>query len=426
MEQILAKDKKYIWHPFTPLKGWFEPLPVVKAQGVYLYLEDGRKIIDAISSWWVNIHGHSHPTIAKALYDQALELEHVIFAGFTHVPAVQLAERLINKLGGNYSKVFFSDNGSTAVEVALKMALQYWENRNQKKKKFVAIEGAYHGDTFGAMAVGERGPFTAPFHDLLFEVEFIPFPTNENKDEVFRKMTSILKNGDVAAFIYEPLVQGAAGMRIYDAFILDELIGLAQSQESLCIADEVMTGFYRTGTFLASQQCVNQPDLICLSKGITGGTLPLSITVVSHKVEEQFQTSDWLKSFLHGHSYTGNPLACKVAVTSLDLLERDDCLHQIAMISEEHSYFVKKMAGTKGIKEVRSLGTILSISLDTGDQSSYFNEIRKKIYPYFLERGFLMRPLGNVIYLLPPYVISKEELALAYNFIQEFLTEHFS
>lgn len=278
MKDLLEKDKAYVWHPFTPLKGWFEPLPVEKAEGVNLHLTDGRKIVDAISSWWVNIHGHAHPEIAKALFDQAMQLEHVIFAGFTHQPAVTLSERILQKAGDSFSKVFFSDNGSTAVEVALKMAIQYWENKGKPRRRFIALDGAYHGDTFGAMAVGERGPFTSPFHSFLFEVDFLQFPGEGNHDAALSAMKESLAKGDVAAFIYEPLVQGAGGMRMYSPQILQELMTMAHDAEVLCIADEVMTGFHRTGTFLASDQVKEKPDLICLSKGLTSGTLPLALT----------------------------------------------------------------------------------------------------------------------------------------------------
>src|SRR5882672_11030785 len=259
---LKESDKKNIWHPFTSLVDGPESLLVESANGVYLHLQDGRKIIDAVSSWWVNLHGHSHPVIAQAIAEQAKKLEHVIFAGFTHQPAIQLAENLLSVLPKNQSKIFFSDNGSTAVEVALKMAIQYWHNRGIKNKtKIIALEGAYHGDTFGSMSVGERGAFTASFTPYLFNVEFIDFPTAENVEGCLKEFEEKLHTKEVGVFIYEPLVQGAAGMRIYAPEILEKLISLAQQHDVVCISDEVFTGFGRTGKLCASDYLKVQPDI---------------------------------------------------------------------------------------------------------------------------------------------------------------------
>jgi len=274
MVDLSALDKKNIWHPFTPLVDAPEPILIESADGIYLNTADGRKIIDAISSWWVNIHGHAHPVIAKAAADQAAKLEHVIFAGFTHEPAIKLSENLMSILPIGFSKIFFSDNGSTAVEVALKMGIQYWHNQGISKTKIVALEGAYHGDTFGSMSVGDRGIFSKPFSPFLFNVQFIDFPNSNNELEVLTQFNRALKEGDVGIFIYEPLVQGASGMRMYNPEILDKLIQIAKANNVICIADEVFTGFGRTGKMLASDHLLHKPDLIALSKGLTGGTLP--------------------------------------------------------------------------------------------------------------------------------------------------------
>jgi len=419
-----ASDKKNIWHPFTSLEGAPEPLFIDSAQGVYLNLKDGRKIIDAVSSWWVNIHGHSHPAIAKAIGDQAKKLEHVIFAGFTHEPAIRLSENLLSILPENQANFFFSDNGSTAVEVALKMAMQYWHNRGIKNKiKIIAVDGAYHGDTFGSMSVGDRSPFTAAFSPYLFEVEFIDFPSKKNEESVIRDLERKLLASDVGVFIYEPLVQGAAGMRMYSPEVLDRLISLAQKQNVICIADEVFTGFGRTGKLFASNYLKTQPDIIAVSKGITGGFLPLGVTSCSEKIVEAFRSTDASKTFFHGHSYTANPLACAAANASFELLMAKECQENIKRVSENHLQFISKIHNHKAIKDLRSLGTILAIELQTHDGSSYFSEMRKKTYPFFLEKNILLRPLGNVIYMVPPYIIKDDELKIVYSAIEEFLDQ---
>lgn len=415
-------DKSLVWHPFTPLEGGIEPLVVTRGEGAYLYTEDGRKILDAVSSWWVNIHGHAQPDIARAIANQANRLEQVIFAGFTHEPAIRVAERLMTLLPDKFSKVFYSDDGSTAVEVAIKLAFQYWHNLGKPRRRIVAIEGAYHGDTFGAMAVGDRGGFTAPFSSLLFEVEFIPFPTASNSAEVAAKLQALAGTGEVAAFIFEPLVQGAGGMRMYSPAILDELMGIARANGVICIADEVMTGFGRTGTIFATDQTTGKPDLMCMSKGITGGFLPLGVTAVADFIVEAFATPDLSKTFFHGHSFTANPLACAASIASMELLLDESCLKQRQMIERSHRTFAETVRADARVKDVRVTGTILALEINTGD-TSYFNDIRKKIMPFFLERSILLRPLGNVIYVLPPYVINEGELEGVYGAIQEFLDQ---
>ncbi len=419
-KSLQQRDKELIWHPFTPLEGGVVPLVVRRAEGAYLFTEDGRKILDAVSSWWVNIHGHAQPDIANAIAEQAKKLEQVIFAGFTHEPAVQVAEQLMAILPDKFSKVFYSDDGSTSVEVAIKLALQYWHNLGTPRKRIVAIEGAYHGDTFGAMSVGDRGSFNAPFNPLLFEVDFIPCPTEANKIQVFEMLSKLTSSGEVAAFIFEPLVQGAGGMNMHSPAILDELMDIAQRNRVICIADEVMTGFGRTGTIFATDQTVNKPDLMCMSKGITGGFLPLGVTAVAEFIVEAFATADMSKTFFHGHSFTANPLACAASVASMKILLSDSCLKQRKMIEENHRSFAKKVGSLAMIKDARVTGTIIALEINTGD-TSYFNDIRKKIMPFFLERNILLRPLGNVIYILPPYIITEGELAIVYGAIEEFL-----
>jgi len=418
----VTKDKSSVWHPFTPLRGVDDPLVVESAKGVYLHTTDGRKIIDAVSSWWVNLHGHSHPHIAKAVAKQAKELEHVIFAGFTHKPAIDLAEKLLSILPDNQSKIFYSDNGSTSVEVALKMAFQYWYNKGTEKTKVIAIDGAYHGDTFGAMSVGERGEFTKPFFQQLFEVEFIDFPTSKNEDEVFHRFKTIVDTENVASFIFEPIIQGAAGMRIYSIELLDKLISYAQSKNIICIADEVMTGFGRTGKMFAADYLSNKPDIMCLSKGLTGGTMALGATSCTNDIVEAFDTPDLLKTFLHGHSFTANPIACASAVASFELLTKPGYFDNIERIAISHSKFRDKHKSHKRIRDIRCFGTVLAIEFQTDGDSSYLSEMRNKLYPFFIEKGVLLRPLGNLVYVIPPYIITNEELQKVYGAIEEYLT----
>lgn len=401
-----------------------EPEMLEHAEGVNLYTKDGKKIIDVISSWWVNLHGHSHPYIAKAIADQATTLEHVIFAGFTHEPAIRLAERLLETLPDNQSKIFFSDNGSTATEVAIKMAFQYFHNKGSERKKIIAIDGSYHGDTFGAMSVGDRGPFTAPFDPYLFQVEFIDFPEKEKEEEVWNQFKVLIDSGDVASFIFEPLVQGASGMRFYSAELLDRMIAYAQQHDVICIADEVMTGFGRLGTLFAADQLQHKPDIICLSKGLTGGVLPMGVTSCTDKIQQAYRTNDLMKTFFHGHSFTGNPMICAAANASLDLLLTEECELNRKRINQRHLAFQQEIENHSMVRNSRVLGTILAFDINTEKDTSYFNEARHHLYPYFISKGLLLRPLGNVIYLIPPYIISDSELDYVYATILEFLNSY--
>ncbi len=415
---LAERDKQVIWHPFTPQKYAPDPIAISKGDGVYLSDISGKKYIDAISSWWVNLHGHAHPYIAEKIYQQALSLEQVIFAGFTHEPAVRLAERLINLLQGPFERVFYSDNGSTSTEVAIKMAIQYWWNRGlTKRNKILALKNAYHGDTFGAMSVSDRGIFTLAFQDRLFEVEFIDLPGAENLDQI----QSNINWDEFACFIYEPLVQGAGGMKMYDAGSLDRLIKICNDKEVICIADEVMTGFGRTGKLFASQFCVNKPDIICLSKGITGGFLPLGVTACSDRIYRAFVDDDKSKTFYHGHSFTANPLACAAALASMDLLEKAECSDQRILIENKHAGFEQQLLQEKGprFKNFRRQGTIIAFEW-SGGEDSYLNSISASLTEQALQEGVYLRPLGNTIYLMPPYCIREEELDRVYNVILNF------
>ncbi|MBX7093372.1 MAG: adenosylmethionine--8-amino-7-oxononanoate transaminase [Flavobacteriales bacterium] len=415
-------DRKYIWHPFTQMKIQAEILPVKRAAGSRIYLEDGSELLDCISSWWVNVHGHAHPHIAARIGRQAAELEHVIFAGFTHAPATELASRLVPQLPGAMAKIFFSDNGSTSVEVALKMAVQFFSNHGKKKTRILAFENAYHGDTFGAMSVGGRSTFNTPFEDMFFEVDFLPLP-QVGDDTALQRLENYLEQHEYAAFIYEPLVQGSAGMVIYDAAGLNEILARCREKNILLIADEVFTGFGRTGTLFASQQLAVKPDMMCISKGLTGGFLPMGITACTQQIFDAFYSDDKMKALYHGHSYTANPIACAAACASLDLFEDPSCFKNIQRIATAHQQFALQITGKVAVRSVKVCGTILSIELETGDQSGYFHSLRDKIYYYFIKKGLLMRPLGNVIYVLPPYCFSDEELKTVYTAIDELVNQ---
>lgn len=421
MSEIHVKDREYVWHPFTHLKYAEAPVNIVKSEGLYFIDDNGNKIIDAIASWWVNLHGHCHPYISKKVSEQLFINEHSIFSGFTHPNAVELAERLLKHLPFEKGKVFYSDNGSTAVEVALKMALQYWSNQGKDKTTFIAFENAYHGDTFGGMSVGERNVFNNAFSALLFNVERIPLPTPDNIEKVKQKINLLAKNGNVAGFIYEPLVQGAAGMIMYEADLLNELLGECKQNKILCIADEVMTGFGRTGTFFASDQLMQKPDIICLSKGLTGGYMPLGVTACENKIYDAFIQEDKAKTFFHGHSYTANPTACVAALASLDLMEELLTFEKINFIHQEHLVFLNEIHNHPACRDARVCGTIFAIELNNDDKTHYLNLAAETIASYFMKAGILIRPLGNVLYVLPPYCINKQELHFIYKMIKTFL-----
>lgn len=396
------------------------PLPVVKGDGAYLIIENGTKLLDATSSWWTNIHGHAHPYIAEKIFEQAKQLEHVIFAGCTHEPAIQLAERLLPLLPGDFSKIFYSDNGSTAVEVALKMAIQYQGNKAQGTRnkdqetriKILALRNAYHGDTFGAMSVSERGVFTMAFNEFLFEVVFLD-PGKESLNELNVSLN------EFACFIYEPLLQAAGGMNIYSSEWLNDIICTLKQNDVICIADEVMTGFGRTGNLFASENMHHKPDIICLSKGITGGSLPLAVTACNQKIFDAFLSDDLHKTFFHGHSYTANPIACAAALASLDLLQKEECLANIEYISEENKKFVEILNAnfSSRISGPRSIGTVLAFEIHS-EKKEYLSSIKVQIINLSLEQGVLIRPLGNTIYIMPPYCITPIQLQKLYSVLE--------
>ncbi|MFL5763667.1 MAG: adenosylmethionine--8-amino-7-oxononanoate transaminase [Bacteroidia bacterium] len=421
---IRERDKHAVWHPFTPLKTAPLPIPIVRGEGAYFFDEEGKRYIDGIASWWVNVHGHSHPYLAEKVSEQLRTLEHAIFSGFTHEPAVQLAERLLQRLPGNQSKIFYSDNGSTAVEVALKMAFQYWSNQGCAKTKVIAFENGYHGDTFGGMSVGARNAFNLPFSRLLFDVIHIPVPIEGKEKEGTHALLNALKQEDIAAFIFEPLIQGAGGMVMYSAAVLDEMIAACRERNVITIADEVMTGFGRTGKFFANDHLNNNADIICMSKGLTGGVMPLGATSCAQFIYDAFLSEDKMKTFFHGHSYTANPTACSAALASLDLFDKPDAFENIRRIEKMHASFLNKIKKHKALIDVRQAGTIIAFELRTSESTNYLNSVAERISEFFVSKGIILRPLGNVFYILPPYCISDEDLEYIYDSIGQFLNEH--
>ncbi len=419
---IPERDKKVTWHPFAHQKEATYPLNIVKGEEVYLIDEQGNKYIDAFSSWWVNLHGHANPYIAERIYEQAKTLEQVAFSDFTHSQAVILAERLLSHLPPNQSKLFYSDNGSTAVEVALKMAIQYHHNIGKPKRKVIAFENGYHGDTFGAMSVAERNVFNSPFIPFLFEIIFIPVPVKGKEEITLIKLEEGLKGDDVCAFIFEPLVQGAGGMIMYEPEPLEKILALCKTHSCITIADEVMTGFGRTGKFWATNYVKNKPDIMCLSKGITGGFMPLGATSCAQFIYDAFLSDDKTKTFYHGHSYTANPLACAAANASLDLLENNEMFEKVQFISDFFQNMKMKYENHPAVIDCRNKGTILALELKTDEGTSYLNQLGKKVSAFFLQRGIIVRPLGNVLYFIPPYCINQSQLEQIENCTDELLS----
>ena len=420
---LSEKDRQTIWHPYTQMQTAPAAIPIVRGEGARLYQEDGSVLLDTISSWWVTVHGHGHPYIADAIGKQARELEQVIFAGFTHPPAVTLAERLLAKLPQRISRVFFSDNGSTAVEVALKMAWQYWQNKGRPKQRLIALRHAYHGDTFGAMSVSGRSIFTRAFEELLFDVNFVSSPGEVPVETVLQELEVAAARDDVAAIIVEPLVQGAGGMLMYSAEALDQIISFCREKEILVIFDEVMTGFYRTGKIFASNHCLYKPDIVCLSKGLTGGYLPMSITACSEEIYAAFLSDDRSQMLFHGHSFTANPLGCAAANASLDLFERSSTQDRISQICKAQEEGRQLLSNSPYFTNVRCTGTVLAMDLADSGASNYLNDIGKRFSKWFEKKGVLIRPLGNVVYTMPPYSMEVQALKQIYLQMEEAVEE---
>lgn len=411
---LSEKDQIYHWHPYTQHKTTALLPAIVKGKGALLWDENGKEYIDGIASWWVNPFGHSNPVLAEAIYKQLTTLEHVLFGGFTHAPAVELAEKLFEILPDNQKKIFYSDNGSTAVEVALKAALQYFHNKGEPRSGVISFEDAFHGDTFGAMVASGISFFTQAFPNQFPKVSRIPVPVVGQEQLALEQLEQLLKTNHFAAFIYEPLVQGAAGMVMYEASVLDKMITLCRNYGVLTIADEVMTGFGKTGTTFASEQVQQQPDMMCLSKALTGGTIPMAITTFTLDVFEAFWSEDVNKALFHGHTFTANPTGCAAALASLKLLQTDEMQNNIHRVHRRHKAFQQQLESHSKAINVRVKGVILAFEVNLDGQHDYYGKLRNQLYDFFISEGVILRPVGKTIYILPPYIIEDIQLEKIY------------
>lgn len=418
---LSEKDTLYNWHPYTQHKTAFPHPVITKGEGALLWDDNGKEYIDAIASWWVNPFGHSNVFIAKAIYTQLTKLEHVLFGGFTHEPVIQLSEKLSQILPSNQKKFFYSDNGSTSIEVALKCALQYFFNKGEKRTKIIALEDAFHGDTFGAMAASGISFFTDSFQGSLLEVVRIPVPTAGNEEKTIKILEDLVKTEEYAAFIFEPLVQGAAGMVMYSATVLDQLITIAKKHQVFTIADEVMTGFGKTGKNFACDHLEQQPDMMCLSKALTGGTIPMSVTSFTQDIYDGFYDVDINKAFFHGHSFTANPTGCAAALASIEMLETKEMQNNIKRVNEHHLAFDQRIKNHPKVASTRVLGVIFALEVKVEGKQDYYGTLRNKLYSFFIENGIILRPVGNTIYILPPYIITDVQLEKVYTTIEKAL-----
>ena len=401
-----------VWHPFTQ-HGLGEPIPLVThAEGAVLHTADGRHVIDAISSWWVTTHGHCHPRIMAAIAAQTQKLDQIIYAGWTHEPAETLARGLTAIMPPALTHVFYSDSGSTSVEVALKMALGFWTNRGEARHRILVMEHSYHGDTIGAMSVGARGVFNQAYAPLLFDVGTIPFPAAGREQDTLDALEAACRE-QPAAFIVEPLILGAGGMLIYPPSVLAEMRAICARHDVLFIADEVMTAWGRTGTLLACEQAGVVPDILCLSKGLTGGAVPLAVTMATQAIFDAHLSDDRAKMFFHSSSYTANPIACAAAVANLETWRDEPVLERIADLGTRQQ---ARLDAVNGVTGKRRIGTIAAMEVPVGD-GGYLAAIGPRLLKHFRERDVLLRPLGNTVYVMPPYCIKDAELDAVYEAI---------
>lgn len=415
---LQEKDAAYLWHPYTQHKTASPPVVVARAQGALVWDVNGKEYVDAIASWWVNPFGHSNKFIADAIYKQLTTLEHVLFGGFTHEPAITVAEKLLAMLPPNQQKVFFSDNGSTAVEVAIKASLQFFYNKGETRKTIIAFEDAFHGDTFAAMAASGISLYTQAFQGMFIDVVRIPVPVKGKEELSVAALKSAVENNACAAFIFEPLVLGAAGMVMYEPWVLDELIAFCRQNGVLTIADEVMTGFGKTGKNFACDYLTQLPDAVCLSKALTGGTIPMAVTTFTQQIFDGFYSDDINKALFHGHTFTANPTGCAAALAAFELLASREMQDNIKRINESHRKISARFASHPKVKTVRILGTIFALEIKAEGATAYYGELRNKLYDFFIENGVILRPVGNIVYILPPYIISEEQLRFIYEKVE--------
>jgi len=419
LKNLSERDKNHLWHPLTQHRTAAPRLGIVKSRGALLWDENGNSYIDGIASWYTAMYGHCNPEITDAISKQMSELDFVMFSGFTHEPAVELSERLIEILPDNQEKIFFNDNGSTAIEAGIKMALQYHFNKGDKRDTLIAFEDGFHGDTFGAMSASGLSSYNGPFEDFLLKVERIPVPQENTIETVLEKLETILKDNSCAAFVFEPLVQGAAGMKFHSAKGLDALIKKCQQKGVIAIADEIMTGFGKTGKNFASENLRHKPDIICLSKALTAGMFPLSITSCTQNVFDAFLSDEVAKGFFHAHTFSAHPLGCAAALAGIALLNSKEILERRSYIENAHRRFAFKVKNHQKIKEIRCMGVILAIDLTV--ETDRYGTLRDRLYDFFMGNGVNLRPLGNTIYVLPPYVIANDQLEKIYGTITKSL-----
>lgn len=412
----LEDDKKFLWHPLTQHQLHPEHLLIKKAKGVMLYDEYDNEYIDGIASWYTCMYGHCNPEITSKVAEQMTELDHVVFTGFTHQPAINLARELLKILPENQDKLFFSDNGSTSIDIAIKMALQYHHNKGVKKQKIIALDDGFHGDTFGAMSVSDLSIYNGPFSDYFLEVIRIPAPNKENVKQSIAIIRELAKKNDIAAFVYEPLVQGAAAMKMHEPQALNELLEVAKGENIITIADEVMTGFGKTGKNFASEFMSCLPDIICLSKSLTGGIGPMAITSCNQMIYDTFLSSKMEQGFFHGHTYSANPTSCSAALASLELLKSSEIQNNIKNIEASHRRFNEKIKDHPKVKNTRQQGVIFA--LDFNVEVDRYGDLRYRLYDFYMAQGVYLRPLGNTVYILAPFVISQTELQRIYDAIQ--------
>lgn len=416
---LIGRDRAAVWHPLTQHGKTPQILGIDSAKGIYLYDVEGRAYIDAISSWYTCVYGHCHPEITGAVSQQMQRLDQVVFAGLTHEPAVALSEKLLEVLPANQARIFYSDNGSTATEVGIKMALQFHFNRGEKRPVLLAFEEGFHGDTFGAMSVSGLEVYNGPFSDFNLEVRRIPVPKDAHPEKAISTIASLGEQGLLAGFIYEPLVQGAAAMKMHNAHGLESILKAVKAAGGLLIADEIMTGFGKTETCFASEQLPTKPDIICLSKALTAGLLPMGATSCSQEVFDAFYSEEIAKGFFHGHTYTANPLSCTAALAALKLYETAEIQEGRKRISEAHTRFGEHISGHSAVRSIRQRGVIFALDLEVSTQR--YGSLRDKLYQFYLDAGVYLRPLGNTIYFLPPYITPQAALDKLYTTTENLL-----
>jgi len=402
LKNLSQRDKKHIWHPLTQHKLHPEALGISRAKGTLLFDEEGKSYIDGIASWYTCMYGHCNPYILDRVYGQMQQLDQIVFSGFTHEPAVQLSEALIAILPENQQKLFFS-------------ALQYHFNKGEKRNVLLAFEDGFHGDTFGSMSVSGLSVYNGSFEDYFLEVERIPVPTKENINTILAQLEQRLQHLNVAGFIYEPLVQGAAAMQMHEADHLNRILQILQANDVITIADEVMTGFGKTGTYFASDQIDTKPDIICLSKALTGGLLPMAITSCSQKIYDAFYSDELAKGLFHGHTYTANPLACIAALSCIELLQTEEMQRNIDRVIKAHAKFDERISNHPKVSRTRQKGIIYALDLNL--EMERYGNLRDQLFKHFMDKGVFLRPLGNTIYISAPFVISDEELEQVYQAI---------